>query len=119
MGLETKSNSSLWKDMALIEINYAILYTFQKANATIIDHHTASESFMKHCENENKLRGGCPGDWVWVVPPLSSHLTPVFHLEMLNYYLKPSYEYQVCFTHTHTQTHKKRDQKFIIFINCF
>lgn len=50
---------------------------------------------MKHYENENKLRGGCPGDWVWVVPPLSSHLTPVFHLEMLNYYLKPSYEYQV------------------------
>ena len=50
---------------------------------------------MKHYENENALRGGCPGDWVWVVPPLSSHLTPVFHLEMLNYNLKPSYEYQV------------------------
>jgi hypothetical protein len=31
------------------------------------------------------------------VPPLSSHLTPVFHLEMLNYALKPSYEYQVYF----------------------
>ncbi len=28
------------------------------------------------------------------MPPLSSHLTPVFHLEMLNYTLKPSYEYQ-------------------------
>ncbi len=28
------------------------------------------------------------------MPPLSSHLTPVFHLEMLNYILKPSYEYQ-------------------------
>jgi nitric oxide synthase oxygenase domain/subunit len=52
---------------------------------------------MKHYENENQLRGGCPADWVWVVPPLSSHLTPVFHLEMLNYYLKPSYEYQVSF----------------------
>lgn len=34
-------------------------------------------------------------DWVWVVPPLSSSLTPVFHQEMLNYELKPSYEYQV------------------------
>jgi sulfite reductase alpha subunit-like flavoprotein len=49
---------------------------------------------MKHHENENQVRGGCPADWVWVVPPLSSHLTPVFHLEMLNYTLKPSYEYQ-------------------------
>ena len=28
------------------------------------------------------------------MPPLSSHLTPVFHLEMLNYALKPSFEYQ-------------------------
>ena len=50
---------------------------------------------MRHYENESHLRGGCPADWVWVVPPLSSHLTPVFHLEMLNYILKPSYEYQV------------------------
>jgi nitric oxide synthase oxygenase domain/subunit len=29
MGLDTKSNSSLWKDKALIELNHAILYTFQ------------------------------------------------------------------------------------------
>ena len=50
---------------------------------------------MKHYENENHLRGGCPADWVWLVPPISSHLSPVFHLEMLNYNLKPSYEYQV------------------------
>ncbi|CAF0772283.1 unnamed protein product [Brachionus calyciflorus] len=88
------SNSSLWKDKALIELNHAILYSFQKNNITITDHHSASESFMKHFQNENVLRGGCPGDWVWVVPPLSSHLSPIFHLEMLNYILKPSYEYQ-------------------------
>ena len=29
MGLEIKSNSSLWKDKALVELNYAILHTFQ------------------------------------------------------------------------------------------
>ena len=50
---------------------------------------------MKHLENEQKLRGGCPGDWVWVVPPMSGSLLEVFHQEMLNYKLKPSYEYQV------------------------
>ena len=55
---------------------------------------------MRHYENENLLRGGCPADWVWIVPPLSSHITPVFHLEMLNYTLKPSYEYQVYKIHT-------------------
>ena len=59
------------------------------------DHHTMAESFMKHCENEQRLRGGCPADWVWVVPPMSSSITPVFHQEMLRYHLKPSYSHQV------------------------
>lgn len=26
-----------------------------------------------------KLRGGCPGDWVWIVPPMSGSATGVFH----------------------------------------
>ena len=59
----------------------------------ITDHHAAAESFMKFMTNEYRLRGGCPADWVWVNPPLSSSMTPVFHQEMLNYKLKPSYEY--------------------------
>jgi hypothetical protein len=50
---------------------------------------------MKHMENEQKARGGCPADWVWVVPPMSGSLTEVFHQEMLLYKLKPSYEYMV------------------------
>lgn len=25
------------------------------------------------------LRGGCPADWVWIVPPISGSATPVFH----------------------------------------
>lgn len=29
MGLDIKSSSSLWKDKALIELNHAILYSFQ------------------------------------------------------------------------------------------
>jgi nitric-oxide synthase, brain len=94
MGLDTKTNVSLWRDKALIEINFAVLHSFRKAGVTILDHHTASEQFMKHHDNETQLRGGCPSDWVWIVPPLSGHLTPVYHLEMLNYQLKPSYQYQ-------------------------
>jgi hypothetical protein len=67
----------------------------QSAQVTITDHHSAAESFLKHYESEVRVRGGCPTDWVWVVPPLSGSLTPTFHLETLNYKLKPSYEYQV------------------------
>ncbi|CAL1272101.1 unnamed protein product [Larinioides sclopetarius] len=94
LGVDMRAPSTLWKDRAVVEINYAVIYSFQKLNVTIVDHHTASESFMKHWENDMRLRGGCPADWVWIVPPLSGSLTPVFHQELLNYCLKPSYEYQ-------------------------
>uniref|UniRef100_A0A674BQZ7 Nitric oxide synthase n=1 Tax=Salmo trutta TaxID=8032 RepID=A0A674BQZ7_SALTR len=95
MALDTRKTSSLWKDKALVEINIAVLYSFQSSKVTIVDHHSATESFMKHMENEIRVRGGCPGDWVWIVPPMSGSITPVFHQEMLNYRLTPSFEYQV------------------------
>uniref|UniRef100_A0A8C2ZXI8 Nitric oxide synthase n=1 Tax=Cyclopterus lumpus TaxID=8103 RepID=A0A8C2ZXI8_CYCLU len=94
MALDTRKTSSLWKDQALVEINIAILFSFQTCKVTIVDHHSATESFMKHMENEYRVRGGCPGDWVWIVPPMSGSITPVFHQEMLNYHLTPSFEYQ-------------------------
>ncbi|CAB3251854.1 unnamed protein product [Arctia plantaginis] len=94
MGLDTRTPITLWKDKALVECNVAVLHSFQQHNATIVDHHTASESFVKHLDNENRLRSGCPADWIWIVPPMSSSVTPVFHQEMALYYLRPSYEYQ-------------------------
>ncbi|XP_073826700.1 nitric oxide synthase isoform X1 [Musca autumnalis] len=94
MNLDTRTPTSLWKDKALVEVNIAVLHSFQSRNVTIVDHHTASESFMKHFENESKLRNGCPADWIWIVPPMSASITPVFHQEMSLYYLRPSFEYQ-------------------------
>ena len=58
MGLDVRNPSSLWKDKALVEVNIAVLHSYQTHNITIVDHHTASESFMKHYENECKIRGG-------------------------------------------------------------
>ncbi|XP_055642693.1 nitric oxide synthase isoform X2 [Toxorhynchites rutilus septentrionalis] len=101
MGLDTRNPTSLWKDKALVEINIAVLHSFQSRNITIVDHHTASESFMKHYENETKLRNGCPADWVWIVPPMSASATPVYHQEMALYYLRPSFEYQETAMKTH------------------
>ncbi|XP_069475308.1 nitric oxide synthase 1 [Ambystoma mexicanum] len=94
MNLDTRKMSSLWKDQALVEINIAVLYSYQCDKVTIVDHHSATESFIKHMENEYRCRGGCPADWVWIVPPMSGSITPVFHQEMLNYRLTPSFEYQ-------------------------
>ncbi|XP_072944441.1 nitric oxide synthase-like [Epargyreus clarus] len=94
MGLDTNSYVSLWKDQAMVEINIAVLHSFHRENTSIVDHHSASEQFIKHLDNENKSRGGCPSDWVWIVPPMSSSLTSVFHQEMALYYVRPSYDYQ-------------------------
>ncbi|XP_067622883.1 nitric oxide synthase-like [Eurosta solidaginis] len=94
MQLDTRTTTTLWKDKALVEANVAVLHSFQSRNITIVDHHTASENFMKHFENESKIRNGCPADWIWIVPPLSGSITPVFHQEFTNYYLRPSFDYQ-------------------------
>lgn len=56
MGLDTNSYVSLWKDKALVEVNIAVLHSFHRDNASIVDHHSASEQFIKHLENENKSR---------------------------------------------------------------
>uniref|UniRef100_A0A8C1X7K0 Nitric oxide synthase, inducible n=1 Tax=Cyprinus carpio TaxID=7962 RepID=A0A8C1X7K0_CYPCA len=111
MGLETQKLSSLWKDQALVAINVAVMHSFQKNKVTITDHHTASESFMQHMEMEVRLRGGCPADWVWLVPPMSGSLTPVYHQEMLNYILSPFFYYQPDPWLTHKWKVKKRNAR--------
>nr|XP_034995867.1 nitric oxide synthase, inducible [Zootoca vivipara] len=120
MGLETNKLSSLWKDKAVIEVNVAVLHSFQKQNVTIMDHHSAAESFMKYMQNEYRIRGGCPADWVWLVPPISGSITPVFHQEMLNYILSPFYYYQVEAWKTHIwkdegRKPRKREIRFCIW----
>ncbi|XP_047145912.1 nitric oxide synthase 1 isoform X2 [Hydra vulgaris] len=94
LGYNTSTHMSLWKDRAVLELTAAVLHSYQAAGVTMVDHHSLAESFIKHLHKENKLRGGCPSDWVWIVPPLSGSICPVFHQEMLNYKLKPAYEYQ-------------------------
>ena len=93
MNLDTENVTSLWIDQVVLEVNIAILCSFQKQGVTITDHHSASASFVTFMDNEYKHRGGCPADWIWINPPLTASVTPVFHQEMLNYKLKPSYEY--------------------------
>ncbi|XP_067655044.1 nitric oxide synthase 1-like [Haliotis asinina] len=113
LGLNTKTVSSLWRDRALVEVNVAVLHSFQAAGVTIFDHHTASESFMQHLQNEQRLRGGCPADWVWVVPPMSGSQTEVFHQEMMVYKLKPSYEYQEDAWAAHNWKDKDLEKKYL------
>ena len=91
MGLNTNSHSSLWKDRAIVELNIAVLHSFAKHGATIVDHHTASRQFMQHLKREQKLGRTVPADWGWIVPPLSASTTEVFHHEYKNEFLLPNF----------------------------
>ncbi|MGC0416243.1 nitric oxide synthase oxygenase [Embleya sp. AB8] len=78
-GLDTSSERTLWRDRATIELNRAVLHSFDAVGATITDHHTESVRFLRHVEREAEAGRGCPADWSWIVPPISGGLTPVYH----------------------------------------
>lgn len=94
MGLDMSSNTTLWKDAVALELNRAVLESYKSARISIVDHYTQAEQFMQHLAAEYRDRGGCPADWVWIVPPQSGSLVPTYHQEMIKYKLSPSYEYQ-------------------------
>jgi nitric oxide synthase oxygenase domain/subunit/sulfite reductase alpha subunit-like flavoprotein len=93
-----RNDRTLWKDKALVELNLAVIHSFNKAGVTIVDHHAASEAFMTHFQAETTQRGFIPADWVWLVPPISGSLSPIFHQEMVNMYLKPNFLPFSCFS---------------------
>ena len=94
LGYDISDETNLWKDKASLEITVAVLHSFKLKGVTISDHHSLASQFMEFFKREYKTRGGCPADWVWIVPPISGSLVPTFHQEMLNYKFSPSFEYQ-------------------------
>ncbi|MCT7350618.1 nitric oxide synthase oxygenase [Streptomyces coelicoflavus] len=79
LGLDTSSDTTLWRDRALVELNVAVLHSFSRAGVKISDHHTESRHFMTHLAKEEKQGRAVPADWSWIVPPVSGGITPVFH----------------------------------------
>lgn len=93
MGLDTRTHKTLWKDRALVELNAAVLYSFEKAAVTLVDHHTASEQFIHFSDLEQRAGRSVQADWSWIVPPLSGSATPVFHSEWPNEVKSPNFFY--------------------------
>jgi nitric-oxide synthase, bacterial len=94
MGLDTTKKRTLWKDKALVMLNEAVLYSYEQRGVRIIDHHTAAEHFMVFQKQEAEAKRQCPADWTWIVPPMSSALTPVFHTVMENLDMRPNFLYR-------------------------
>jgi nitric-oxide synthase len=79
LGLDMSRESTLWRDRSLVEINRAVLWSFERAGVKISDHHTESDRFIAHLRNEERAGRSVPADWSWIVPPLSGGATSVFH----------------------------------------
>ncbi|MFD7443704.1 nitric oxide synthase oxygenase [Streptomyces sp. NPDC059909] len=79
LGLDTSTDRTLWKDRALVELNRAVLHSFDRAGVTLADHHTEARRFLAHLDREREKGRRVGADWSWIVPPISGSATPVFH----------------------------------------
>ncbi len=79
LGMDTTRDATLWRDRALVELNIAVLWSFEKAGIRISDHHTEARRFLQHIAREERAGRDVPADWTWIVPPISGGTTPVFH----------------------------------------
>ncbi|CAN5922208.1 hypothetical protein BH23ACT10_BH23ACT10_11100 [soil metagenome] len=79
LGLDVSDERSLWKDRALVELNRAVLWSFDDAGVTISDHHTKSRRFLQFLDAMTRNGTAVPTDWSWVVAPMSASTLPTFH----------------------------------------
>ncbi|MBD2846890.1 nitric oxide synthase oxygenase [Paenibacillus sp. IB182496] len=94
MGLRTDSETTLWRDRALVELNVAVLHGFREAGVTIVDHHTAARQFAHFEAREQRSGREVTGRWSWLVPPLSPATTDVFHRSYPDIERRPAFTYQ-------------------------
>lgn len=93
LGLDTNNLKTLWKDQALLELNRAVLYSFQQAGVTLVDHHTASAQFMHFVNTEEREGRQVTADWAWIVPPMAAATHPPYHIHWDNTVRSPNYFY--------------------------
>lgn len=91
LGLNTHSERSLWKDRALVEVNIAVLHSFQQHGVKVLDHHTATHQFVLFEQQEQQAQRPVYADWGWIVPPMAGSTTPVFHRSYDNVTLTPNF----------------------------
>jgi nitric-oxide synthase len=94
LGLDCRSPRTLWQDRALLELNAAVLHSYEADGIKLVDHHTASAEFMKFREREKSAGREVSARWDWIVPPMSPATTPVFHSAMHEFPTTPDFHSQ-------------------------
>ncbi|MBN4004697.1 nitric oxide synthase oxygenase [Nostoc sp. LPT] len=93
LNLDISSEQTLWRDRVALELNVAILHSFQKAKVTMVDHQSASRQYLAHDLREKRAGRECPADWSWIVPPAGGSACPVWHHSTRDFYLEPAYHH--------------------------
>lgn len=78
IGLDPSKHAQFWIDRALVALNEAVLWSFERAGYRIVDHHTVTSEFANFCKKEDRNQRTVHGDWPWLIPPMSSASTPIF-----------------------------------------
>jgi len=94
LGLDTSTPRSLWKDRALLELNEAVLHSYAAEGVKLVDHHTASDEFMRFLAREKNLGREVSARWDWIVPPMSGAATAVFHTPLREFPSTPDFHAQ-------------------------
>jgi len=82
-GWDRVSNTTLWKDRALVELNAAVIHSYKLSGVSIVDHHTAAEQFMLFMRKEREQGREANARWSWLIPPMSPAATPIWHDDKL------------------------------------
>src|SRR5207248_4921344 len=77
LGLDTSRESTLWRDRALVELNRAVLWAYERAGGRIADHHGEARRVLTHLELERRAGRPTPADRTWIVPAMFGAPTPV------------------------------------------
>ena len=94
LGLDRRHPRTLWQDRALLELNAAVLHSYAAAGVTLVDHHSASEEFLRFCAREAAAGRAVSARWDWIVPPISASATRVFHTPMREFPTTPDFHHQ-------------------------
>lgn len=61
LGLDTRTERTLWRDRATIELNRAVLHSFDAAQVTITDHHAEALHRLAWLRSRQRATGNRPG----------------------------------------------------------
>jgi len=94
LGIFSNRESTLWRDRALVELNRAVLHSYQAAGVRMADHHTVAQAHVRFEEEESAAGRPVTGRWDWLVPPVSGAATAVWSRSYDPTEYSPNFRYQ-------------------------